>query len=272
MITDTYAEHVWQAEEYRSNSSTQSIAATDLLQYIKLKGDEKVLDVGCGDGKITATIANYLQSGSVLGIDISPEMIVFAKKTFPKDRYSNLTFLLQNAQQLNYFEQFDVIFSSFALQWLPDEDAFFKGAYNSLKPSGYLALTIPLGISSALEQAITEKATSLEWSEYFQNFQMLPSKNNFTKDTEFEQFLYKNNFKPIRFETISQEVIFSNRADFEKYVLQWFYYSKRIPDNLKQVFFKQVIDRYLEIEPILINGKILFKFSRLDIVANKIIL
>ena len=50
-------------------------------------------------------------------------MINFAQSQFPNDLYTNLNFSLKDAQNLDYFENFDVVFSSFALQWVPDQNS-----------------------------------------------------------------------------------------------------------------------------------------------------
>jgi trans-aconitate methyltransferase len=268
-MTHIETNHLWKAEEYHYNSSAQNEAATQLLQYIQLEGHEQILDVGCGDGKITATLANCVATGSVIGIDISPEMIDFARNSFPKDRYSNLIFFVQDAQSINYSEKFDVIFSSFALQWAPDPGSFFKNAYKSLKSSGYLALTIPLGISSELEESINATITLPKWASYFHKFS---PHWHFLADSKYKELLAENQFIPTRFVTIPQTVIFSSREQFEKYVIQWFSYLRPLPQDLKQVFFKQIIDKYLEINPVRENGEVSFKFLRVDIIATKAIL
>jgi ubiquinone/menaquinone biosynthesis C-methylase UbiE len=84
--------HVWQAAEYHENSSAQKEAALHLLQFCKFRKNDHVLDIGCGDGKITALIACKVKQGRVLGIDISQEMINFAQEAFSKNQFSNLLF------------------------------------------------------------------------------------------------------------------------------------------------------------------------------------
>ncbi|HEY4416446.1 MAG TPA: class I SAM-dependent methyltransferase, partial [Verrucomicrobiae bacterium] len=74
---------VWNAADYAANSAVQYDWARELIATLDLRGDEQLLDVGCGDGKITAEIARALPRGSVIGTDVSPEMIAFARKKFP---------------------------------------------------------------------------------------------------------------------------------------------------------------------------------------------
>ena len=126
----------WKAEEYHQNSSSQKSAASDLIKYVVVKPDGKILDVGCGDGKITAELAALAPQGSLVGVDISPSMIAFATETFPSERFPNLRFVLKDAQKLDYDQEFDVVFSFTTQQWIQDHAAFLKGAHKSLKSIG----------------------------------------------------------------------------------------------------------------------------------------
>jgi trans-aconitate 2-methyltransferase len=70
---------------YHSSSSARSGWASDLLEKLWFTGNERVLDIGCGDGKITVEIAKSVPRGRVTGIDSSPEMIRFAREHYPPD-------------------------------------------------------------------------------------------------------------------------------------------------------------------------------------------
>ena len=265
-IQNTHIQPAWNPKEYSSHSSAQITAALQLLQQIKFQGDEQVLDVGCGDGKITAHIETYLKKGSILGIDNSQEMISFSKNSHPQINHPNLVFQVQNAECLNYEKKFDIIFSSFALQWLNNPNSFFAGAYKGLKPSGRLIATIPLGISSSLETAVQQVTTSQKWISYFINFHQ----KQLMKDIEYTNLLAANRFSLSLSSTVTQEVVFSSRKKFECYVLQWFPYLQTLPDSLKAIFFQEIIDQYLHLEPLLDEGKVMFRFPRLDVIAKPI--
>ena len=60
----------WNASAYASNSVVQQSWARELIARLALRGDEKILDVGCGDGKVTAEIARAVPDGSVTGADV----------------------------------------------------------------------------------------------------------------------------------------------------------------------------------------------------------
>lgn len=258
--------HLWQAESYHQHSSAQRDAAEHLLQSIQLKGDERILDVGCGDGKITATLAKRVPVGCVIGVDVSPEMISFASQTFDKAHYPNLTFLCQDAQQFNCGTDLDIVFSCFVLQWLPNPSLFFRCVNKSLKTSGYIAVTIPLGISYGLEDAINSVVALPEWEDYFKAFS--PGWY-FLTDDKYKQLLFEQGFVLRQFATVSQNVIFPSIEHFEKYIVQWLPHLNPLPQHLKLVFFKKIINKYLESVSILENGQVEFTFSRVDFIAEK---
>ena len=68
----------WDATEYSRRSALQEAMAGEVLALLDLKGSERALDVGCGDGKITGQIASRASKGSVVGVDPSRDMIGFA--------------------------------------------------------------------------------------------------------------------------------------------------------------------------------------------------
>jgi trans-aconitate methyltransferase len=265
-MTQPLQRSLWTPEEYHQNSSVQHVAATQALDFLELKGTERIIDIGCGDGRLTASIAERVRDGSVLGVDISPEMIGFAQTKFLKNFHPNLEFLCGDAQYLDYTEEFDIIFSSFAFQWFVDKNSFFQRAYKSLKPSGQLVMTVPLGISTALEASIDTIVSRSEWIEYFRGF--APGWHFIDQDKLME-LIYAHRLTPVRFSTVIQETRFPSRNAFEQYVSQWFRYLNPLPTPLRQLFFKQVIDKYLELAPLVCGEQVRFTFSRVDIAATK---
>ncbi|OMH40090.1 class I SAM-dependent methyltransferase [Desulfurobacterium indicum] len=91
-----------------------------MIEKLSLKGNELVLDIGCGDGKITFEIARRVPDGYVVGIDSSEEMIKLASKMFSPSKYPNLSFRFLDIQEMDFSGEFDVIFSNAALHWIID--------------------------------------------------------------------------------------------------------------------------------------------------------
>jgi trans-aconitate methyltransferase len=90
----------WDPEAYAANSSWQQTWGRELIARLELRGGERILDVGCGDGKVTAEIARAVPRGSATGVDTSPQMIEFAQKTFPPAKILNLKFQIMDATEI----------------------------------------------------------------------------------------------------------------------------------------------------------------------------
>ena len=262
----TKAQREWQAEKYHENSGVQHEAATHLLKVLNLKGTEEVLDVGCGDGKITAAIATALTKGAVLGTDLSEEMIHFASHKFLPSEKNNLKFSILSAEAIDFSNQFDVVFSSFALQWVLKIETFFQKAHQSLKPNGRIACTIPLSISDVLEESLAILLKDPEWSSYFEGFTL----NFYLRDENiYDQILSQNGFTKIHFEVVDQEWIFPSREDLEQYIFMWLPHLNFIPQHLQERFFKQLMDKYVELNPVFDDGRLSFLFDRVDFIVQK---
>ena len=78
--------HQWNAADYAGHSSAQVKWGEEIIAKLNLRQDETVLDIGCGNGKLTAALAQQLPDGFVQGVDSSLEMIRFAAKSFPPTR------------------------------------------------------------------------------------------------------------------------------------------------------------------------------------------
>jgi trans-aconitate 2-methyltransferase len=266
MLVDLNTKHEWQAEKYHLNSSIQQEAATHLLKLLQLNGQERILDVGCGDGKITSAIANKLKDGQIIGSDISTEMIHFASEKFLPSKKNNLTFVLLDAEDINYDDQFDLVFSSFALQWVLNIELVIKKINTSLHQNGRIAFTIPLGISDELEKSLALILKDPQWVPYFDRFQL----NYYFRDENYYSLLLsKYGFKETHFEVVEQKRVFPSREDFEQYTLNWLPHLSALPKYLQGQFFKQLMNKYVESVPISLDGTLNFAFDRVDIIAQK---
>ena len=90
--------------------------AKEEFKLLTLEGAERILDVGCGDGKITAEIAARVPRGSALGVDPSRDMIAFASSRFGSTTLANLRFAAADVRRLPYRDEFDLVVSFNALQ------------------------------------------------------------------------------------------------------------------------------------------------------------
>ncbi len=109
----------WDGRRYDEVNGLQRWVADQALATLALDGSERVLDVGCGDGRVTAELAARVPRGSVLGVDPSPRMLEVAAGRVRPD-VPNLAFAPGAAETLSYDAEFDVVVSFNALHWVAD--------------------------------------------------------------------------------------------------------------------------------------------------------
>lgn len=106
-----------------------------------LSPTDRVLDIGCGTGKTTLDAARLVSSGSVVGVDLSSQMLAYARKRAHGERVANVEFLQADAQVHPFGEAtFDVAISSFGAMFFNDPIAAFTNFHRALRPAGRLAV------------------------------------------------------------------------------------------------------------------------------------
>ncbi|HVB57407.1 MAG TPA: methyltransferase domain-containing protein [Candidatus Acidoferrales bacterium] len=125
----TVTSPAWDAKLYDEKHAFVWQRAKGLLELLAPKPGERILDLGCGTGHLTAEIAS--RGADVSGIDRSPEMIAAAKKQYP-----HLKFEVADARELAFGRQFDAVFSNAALHWILEPARVIRGAARALKPNG----------------------------------------------------------------------------------------------------------------------------------------
>ena len=124
--------HEFDGRKYAQASTHQQEWGARLIEELELEGKESVLDLGCGDGTLTARIAELLPSGRVVGIDASRGMIEAARS---KAR-ENLSFAFMDINDLDFSAEFDVVFSNATLHWLKDHRRLYQRVGRSLRDNG----------------------------------------------------------------------------------------------------------------------------------------
>jgi len=127
--------HDWNAASYARVATSVHALGHALLDGLELRGDETVLDAGCGSGEVTAKLLERLPRGRVIAVDASPTMV--AKATAALDP-ARTTTRVANLTELTVDEPVDVIFSSATFHWIRDHDALFARLFQALKPGGRL--------------------------------------------------------------------------------------------------------------------------------------
>jgi trans-aconitate 2-methyltransferase len=159
--------HEFNGDEYQKASLHQKEWGSKIISELNLKGHERILDLGCGDGVLTAQLADRVPQGSVLGIDASQGMIETALKN-PKP---NLEYVLKDINQMDFDQEFDLIFSNAALHWVLDQPRFLHNVFKSLKMGGTLRFNFAARGNCENFFSVVKKAMEIpQYRRYFLNF------------------------------------------------------------------------------------------------------
>ena len=120
--------------KYRLASGHQRQWGGRLIDSLSPPRDAAILDLGCGDGALTRELAALVPDGRVVGVDASPGMIAAAKEF----EGGNLAFVRMDVDDLDFTDQFDVIFSNAALHWVADHARLLANCHRALRPGGVL--------------------------------------------------------------------------------------------------------------------------------------
>ena len=257
----------WNPAEYARQSSHQQSWARELIPKLKLSGHESILDVGCGDGKVTAELAAHVPTGQVVGIDSSPEMIAFATKKFAGQK--NLRFEVANASTLPFKNQFDVVFSNAALHWVDDHLPVLAGIRRSLKTGGRILLQMGgKGNASQLISIILPLMRREDWLPYFRDFKFT---YGFHGPGEYRLWLSEANLRPTRMQLIPKLMLHESRDAFAGWLrTTWMPYIHPVPKPLRERWISEITDRYLARHPTDLEGRIAVRMMRLEVEAEAV--
>jgi len=258
----------WNPKDYHKNSSEQQKWGLELLNKIAFSGNERVLDIGCGDGKLTMEIANRVRHGSVLGIDKSEDMIRFASEFFRPEALPNLRFTLLDACDLNFSQEFDIVFSNAALHWISDHLSLLQGIKKSLKYGGKVITQMGgKGNASGILKVLDTMMADERWSDFFTGF---PAPYTFYNDREYSMLLTSAGLKVKRTDLIPKQMIHIGREGLAGWIrTTWLPYIRRVPENLKTHFIDEIVDAYLTIKDLSASDIVPVEMVRLEFEAER---
>lgn len=119
--------HSWNPTAYAEVGAFVPTLGAGVLEWLAPRAGERILDLGCGDGQLTAKIA--ASGAEVVGVDASAAMIASAQG-------KGIDARVCNAESLCFEAEFDAVFSNAALHWVRDQDAMLAGVHRALKTGG----------------------------------------------------------------------------------------------------------------------------------------
>jgi trans-aconitate 2-methyltransferase len=158
----------WDAATYDRVSDPQVEMAQAVLERLPLRGDETVLDAGCGSGRVTALLLERLPAGRVVAVDSAPSMVEHARAALPAER---ATVLCQSLTELTLDEPVDAVFSNAVFHWIGDHERLFERLFTALRPGGRLVAQCGgKGNIDAFRRLADEVAAESPYAEHMAGF------------------------------------------------------------------------------------------------------
>ena len=259
----------WDAADYAQHSNEQFKWASELAEKLHLRGNETVLDIGCGDGKVTAAIAARLPNGRIVGIDSSPEMIELAVRHKAEAGWPHLMFELLDVRDMEYVEWFDVAFSNAVLHWIKEHLQMLQRVRNALKKGGSLLFQMGgRGNAREIVRVLDELMKTTKWSPFFSDFTF---PYGFYGVDEYERWIAEAGFKIRRGELIPKDMKHKGKDGFAGWIRStWLPYLSRVPEQMKEEFIEDILEAYLVRHPPDEEGLVHVDMVRLEVEAFKL--
>lgn len=231
----------WSGVDYAQNSSVQLSHAERLLNGVFFTGNESILDIGCGDGKITALLAKKVLQGFVIGIDPSDSMLEKAELTRQDSNLFNLSFQKSSAQDFSFNQRFDHIIAIHVMHWVKEQEIALKNIQNHLKPQGHVHFILAPS-KEGLPFYIALQKTLKNWSEDFSDF--INPQQVFDIET-YRKLMVKSGFHVEAIHYLYHESIHENKEKLRAWIQQWQPHAKHLPSHKRANFLNELIDNYL---------------------------
>jgi trans-aconitate 2-methyltransferase len=252
----------WNASEYARISALQAAMAEEVLAVLDLEGNERILDVGCGNGKTTAEIAARVPRGAVVGVDASADMIAFAAAHTAL--HANLQFGVADARQLPYQDEFDLVVSFNALHWIPEQDQALRSIRATLKDTGLVQLRqVSKGQRKSLEHVLEETRLSSRWARYFNGFRC--PYLHLTAE-QYGELAQQSGFVVRRIHVQDKAWDFQSRAGFLAFASVTFVeWTQHLAEPDRVDFAIDVLDRYEKVACDSPGEENFFRFYQMDV-------
>lgn len=223
------------------------------MKRLELRGDERVLDAGCGSGRVTKVLGERLPRGEVIAVDASVEMVAKARRVLGPE--ADVRVVELTALELE--KPVDAIFSNAVFHWLPDHDALFAALRGAMRPGGRLVAQCGgEGNVAGLGAAIRNVAEAPPYREHLEG---LPSIWNFASAEDSRRRLEAAGFVEVRCWLEPKEVRPEQPLEFLRTVSLGPHIA-RLPETLRDPFVTGVQARMEE--------PLVLRYVRLNIEAR----
>ncbi|MDD5936893.1 MAG: methyltransferase domain-containing protein [Clostridiales bacterium] len=253
----------WNVSLYQKFTKDRQQPVYDLIHRIESDHITTILDVGCGSGMSTLPLKEAYPNATITGIDYSENMLASARE---KD--ATITWKQWNCNySFREFGKFDLVFSNAALQWLTNQAASLEYMAEVVAPNGTLAIQIPLFQQLPIEECIRKVVTCYP-AELFQEVTQNPCVC-YTPEYYYNEII-KHFSKVHMWKTEYYQIMDSPKDIVEFYRSTGLRpYLNLLNETKEKEFLERILIEVQKKYPVQSNGKVLFEFSRLFIVANQ---
>jgi trans-aconitate 2-methyltransferase len=249
---------------YDQNSLVQYELAKGVInKEIIIKGNEQILDIGCGNGKLTSEIADKLTTGHIRGIDKSKSMIMFAAENY--NHRKEIDFKSISAEKINEIEKYDLVISFSAFHWLDDPELALEKISKALKKGGKAYIHF-------------SPAESADWNNYKNALSMDSRLKKYEKGCIFNNILTldkckkvakDNHLKIIKTELENVYSIHPDLNNYRAYVRGWIQWFAPVPDKYLDLYVDKIVecgkDEFKKDD----KENILFPYQTLSLILEK---
>lgn len=257
--------HEFDGKKYKAASTHQKEWGEKLIRELSISGAERILDLGCGDGALTAQLAALTPQGSVVGIDASHGMIEAAKSSYQAE---NLSFEVRDINGLNFENEFDIVFSNATLHWIRNHEALLENVFRALKGGGILKFNFAGDGNCANFFSVVKEAIELpQFAHYFSDFEWpwhMPA------IMDYERLVHSIPFTESRVWSENADRFFPDAETMIKWIDQpsLVPFIKLVSDEHKEEFRQFVIGRMIQ-KTCHADGRCFETFRRINVVARK---
>ncbi len=228
-------------------------------------GATKVLDVGCGDGSITAELAKEYPQIIFVGCDVSKEEIQKASKRY---NYPNLSFVVKDATTLGSEAEFDRIVSFSTLHWIEDQKKALSSIYAALKPQGKAFISAsPKTSHNDFKTASMKVIMSFKWLSHFVTFK---STNSFHSERDYKKILKGIGFSVDRIEQKNHETRFANRDELNAFLREFMTPVAHLPESKRGSFLDDYYEALVDLGNVDEEKVIHIHFDKIEFEVSKI--
>lgn len=256
----------WNAPAYARIAALQRAMADEALSLLDLTGNERLLDLGCGNGNITAQIATQMAKGSVVGVDASAEMIAYAAEHYPPAKHPNLHFETADIRNLRFRDEFDLVVSFNALHWIPQQEVALRAIHQAMKPGARAQLRlVPRDQRKSLENVLEETRQAPRWATHYFGLHFHDPYLHLSAD-EYAALAQECGLTVEEVRVEDRAWDFRSREAFEAFgAVTFVEWSKVLPVSYRSQFAADVLDRYRREVANAPGEENTFKFYQMDI-------